>query len=51
MGKMEDIMKAVYKKQKSRHMEKYYMYKETKKGTKINDKNTAMENRIFDTAV
>ena len=44
-------MKAVYKKKKSRHLEKYYMYKETKKGTKINNKNTAMKNRIFDTVV
>jgi hypothetical protein len=54
MGKTEDIMKVVYKKTKSRHLDKmgkYYKYKETKKGTQINDKNMVMKNRIFDTVV
>jgi hypothetical protein len=32
-------------------MQKYYIYKETKKGTQISDKNTVMKNRIFDTVV
>ena len=47
MGKMEDIMQVIYTKKKNIHldtMEKYYIYKETKKGTQINDK-------IFDTVV
>jgi hypothetical protein len=32
-------------------MEKYYVCKETKKGTQINNKNRVMKNRIFDTVV
>jgi hypothetical protein len=38
MGKVENIMKVVYKKMKSRNldiMEKYYICEETKKGTLI----------------
>jgi hypothetical protein len=38
MGKIEDIMKVVYKKRKDGHldtMEKYYIYKKTKKEHKL----------------
>jgi hypothetical protein len=32
-------------------IERYYMYNETKKGTQINDKNTANPNRIYEAAL
>jgi len=30
-------------------IERYHMYKETKNGTQINDKNTVKPNRIYET--
>ena len=47
--KMENMRKLVYKKRKSRHldiMEKYYIFKETKKGTQVNDKKMIMKNSL-----
>ena len=32
-------------------MEKYYIYLETYRGTQIDDKNTVLRNRIFDTLI
>jgi hypothetical protein len=59
MGKMEDILKVVYKKKKSKHLDSVCVLAracvractETKKRTQINDKNTVMKNRFFDTVV
>jgi hypothetical protein len=55
MGKIADTMKVVYRQRKSRHLdtlERYYIHKETKKGTQINDKNTVFKtNKILDTIV
>jgi len=32
-------------------IEKYYIYKETKNGNQIKDKNTVKQNRIFDVVI
>jgi len=32
-------------------MERYYIYKETKNGTQINDKNTVKPNRIYEAII
>jgi len=32
-------------------IEKYYIYKETKNGNQINDKNTIKQNKIYDAVI
>jgi hypothetical protein len=53
-GPMEDIMSILHTEKKGRMLdtlEKYYIYKETKMGTQINDKLTVQANPIFETLV
>jgi hypothetical protein len=53
-GPMEDIMNVIHIEKKGKMLdtlEKYYIYKETKKGNQINDKLTVQANPIFDTLV
>jgi hypothetical protein len=53
-GPVEDIMSIVHIEKKVRMLdtlEKYYIYKETKMGTQINDKLTVQANPIFETLV
>jgi len=51
MGKIDDIMEILHITKKGRKMdtiEKYHIYKETKEGTQINDKNTIKPNKIYE---
>ena len=53
-GKVNDIMEILHITKKGRTMdtiERYHIYKETKNGTQINDKNTEKPNRIYETII
>jgi hypothetical protein len=48
---MENIMSILYITNKRNHVttvEKFYVYRQTKNGTQINDKSTVSENKLFD---
>jgi len=54
IGKINDIMEILHITKKGRAMdtiERYHIYKETKIGTQINDKNTVKPNRIYETKI
>jgi ferritin-like metal-binding protein YciE len=51
IGLIDNIMEILYITRKGCTMEKFYIYKETKSGNQINDKNTVKQNRIFDATV
>jgi len=54
IGHMDDIMEILYITNKGRLMdtiEKYYIYKETKNGNQINDKNRVKQNKIYDAVI
>jgi len=53
IGHIDDIMEILYITNKGRLMdpiEKYFIYKETKNGNQINDKNT-VKNNIYDAVI
>jgi len=54
IGHIDNIMEVLYITKKGRTMdtiEKYYIYKETKNGNQINDKNTIKQNKIYDAVI
>jgi len=54
IGHIDIIMEILYITKEGRTMdtiEKYYIYKETKNGNQINDKNTIKQNRIYDAVI
>jgi len=54
IGHIDNIMEVLNITIKGRTMdtiEKYYIYKETKNGNQINDKNTIKQNKIYDVVI
>ena len=54
IGHIDNIMEILHITKKGRTMdtiEKYYIYKETKNGNQINDKNTVKQNKIYNAVI
>ena len=54
IGHIDNIMEILYITKKGRTMdtiEKYYIYKETKKENQINDKNKMKQNKIYEAVI